>query len=263
MTTAKTPGSRAEGRDAEDRPGRRAAVRTAPAKAGKQTAKPKKPAARKAPAGKAAAVRAPAKAPAEPVKKAPAKKAPPKKAPARKPAAKRPPAKKPAARPKPAGRTSRAAAPARTLRHPAAPRAPFVLLIVGLLGGALISLLFLNTVLAEDAFELSRLQQNNKLLAQRKQGLQEEIAREEAPGNLDRKARALGMRKSEQLAYWNGPMGRPINGPVRPVPNAAAASAGAAGVLGIPGAVIPGDGIPTAPGGRTAAPGAGTGAGKP
>src|SRR5262249_36267119 len=53
------------------------------------------------------------------------------------------------------------------------PRAPFVLLILALLGGALISLLLLNTVLAKDAFTLTELQQSNKQLVQQRQALLE------------------------------------------------------------------------------------------
>ncbi|MXQ64052.1 hypothetical protein [Actinomadura rayongensis] len=142
-------------------------------------------------------------------------------------------------------RVERAARPARG----SAPRAPFVLLIVGLLGGALVSLLLLNTVLAEDAFTLTRLQRDNKILAQQKQGLEEEIAREESPESLRKKAEQLGMRQPDTLAWLDADTGRPIGGSMRPVPSAAAAAAGAAGVLGIPGAVVPGDGVPTAPGG--------------
>ncbi|WP_019630727.1 hypothetical protein [Actinomadura atramentaria] len=150
---------------------------------------------------------------------------------------------------KPAAKSARAARPARTANPP---RAPFVLLVVALLGGALVSLLLLNTVLAEDAFTLTRLQQNNKILAQQKQGLEEEIAREESPESLERKAKDLRMKQPDTLAFVDGETGRPIGGPMRPVPSAAAASAGAAGVLGIPGAVVPGDGVPTAPGGTGA-----------
>ncbi|MBW8481013.1 hypothetical protein [Actinomadura parmotrematis] len=239
MTTAKAPGSKGAGTVQGGRSGAAQRARGAAPRA--RTGAAPKPPAEKAPAKRAPARTAPAKAAAE---KPPAK------------AAATASAKK--ARPGPAASgKARAAAPAAgRMRHGAPPRAPFVLLIIALLGGALVSLLLLNTVLAEDAFTLSRLQQNNKLLGQQKQGLQEEIAREEAPGRLDQKARALGMTKPDRLAFWDGAGNRAIGGPVRPVPNAAAASAGAAGVLGIPGAIVPGDGVPAVPGG-------GAGAGTP
>ncbi|MFF5257549.1 hypothetical protein ACFY4C_01285 [Actinomadura viridis] len=168
-------------------------------------------------------------------------------------------------------RTAAAAGQAeRRTGRSAPPRAPFVLLICGLMGGALVSLLLLNTVLAEDAFTLTRLQQNNKLLGQQRQALQEEIAREESPERVAQKAEALGMQRPTRLAFIDGVTGQVIGGSMRPVPHAAAAAAGAAGVVGIPGAVVPGDGVSAAADraaeaprtGRTGAPArpAGTGA---
>jgi len=146
-------------------------------------------------------------------------------------------------RTKPAARPVKRAAPAR--RH-TPPRAPFLLLICGLLAGALVSLLLLNAVLAEDAFALTRLQQSNKLLAQQKQALEIELAREESPERLAQRAEALGMQRPTRLAFIDGVTGQVIGGQIRPVPHAAAAAAGAAGVVGIPGAVVPGDGVPAA-----------------
>ncbi|GAA2407688.1 hypothetical protein GCM10010191_15110 [Actinomadura vinacea] len=184
-------------------------------------------------------------------------------------------------RPAPAAKGE--AAERRAARPAAPPRTPFVLLICGLLGGALVSLLLLNTVLAEDAFTMTRLQQSNKLLGQQREALQEEIAREESPERVAQKAEALGMQRPTRLAFIDGDTGRLIGGTVRPVPHVSAAAAGAAGVVGVPGAIVPGDGVPvastggpaggrpgagagTAPGtgaGAGARPGAGTGAGTP
>jgi hypothetical protein len=130
---------------------------------------------------------------------------------------------------------------ARSTKGTAAPRAPFVLLIVGLLGGALVSLLLLNTVLAKDAFTLTRLQQSNKQLEQQRQAYEEEIAREGSPQQLSNKAEGLGMKQGENPAFFSTEPGG-SGGTIRPVPQAAAASAGAAGVLGVPGTVVPGDG---------------------
>ncbi|WP_433325022.1 hypothetical protein [Spirillospora sp. CA-294931] len=138
-------------------------------------------------------------------------------------------------------------APQAESRRPAPPRAPFVLLICGLLGGALVSLLLLNTVLAEDAFTLTRLKQNNQLLEQQSQQLHGEIAREESPERLQQKAEAQGMVPGVP-AYIDSLTGKTYGSKIRPVPQAAAAAAGAAGVVGIPGAVVPGDSVPTAPG---------------
>ncbi|QKW35311.1 hypothetical protein HUT06_15760 [Actinomadura sp. NAK00032] len=204
----------------------------------KRTAAPA-PAARGATATAAkAAPKAPPKAPAKPAPKTPAK------APAK--TAGTGSGKGTAAAPAKAagGKKAKAAARSRpAAAGRAAPRAPFVLLIIGLLGGALVSLLLLNTVLAEDAFTLTRLQQSNKQLEQQRQAYEEEIAREGSPAGLARKAEALGMKEAEDPAFFDADTGRPGAGKIRPVPQAAAASAGAAGVLGVPGTVVPGDGV--------------------
>ncbi|HZB29915.1 MAG TPA: hypothetical protein VE465_07095 [Streptosporangiaceae bacterium] len=155
-----------------------------------------------------------------------------------KPASPASPAKpaKPAAAPKlaagVAGRPARPAAP---------PRMPFVVLLVGLLGGALVSLLLLNTVLAQDAFTLTELQRSNQQLLQQRQALQEEIAKEESPARLGQRAKALGMREPRQPAFVDAQTGNVVGAKVRPVPYPAAAAAAAAGVVGVPGAIVPGD----------------------
>ena len=163
----------------------------------------------------------------------------------------RAPARTPNTTPKPAkpARTVKRVngAPARrpASRKPrpvAPPRAPFVLLVVGLLGGALVSLLLLNTVLAQDAFTATELQRSNQRLNQQRQALQEEIAREESPARLAPKAKALGMREPRQPAFVDAQTGQMVGHRIRPVPPDAAAAAAAAGVVGVPGAIVPGDG---------------------
>jgi hypothetical protein len=84
-------------------------------------------------------------------------------------------------------------------RTTTAPQAPFAVLVVGLLGGALVGLLLLNTALAQQAFTRSELQRENQRLDERKQALQQDIAREDTPQVLHAKARRLGMRDT------NGP----------------------------------------------------------
>jgi hypothetical protein len=101
------------------------------------------------------------------------------------------------------GRTAATRTPERRPVRPAGrratgtPQAPFAVLVVGLLGGALVGLLLLNTALAQQAFTRSELQRENQRLDERKQGLQEDIAREDAPQVLHAKARGLGMRDAE------------------------------------------------------------------
>lgn len=139
-------------------------------------------------------------------------------------------------------KTARKEPPASTRGRAATPpRAPFVLLVVGLLGGTLVSLLLLNTVLAQDAFTLSELQRSNQQLSERKQALQEDIARESSPEVLHEKARNLGMKDPDRPAFIDGRTGRVTEGGTRPpgVPDEAMAAAGAAGVTGAPGALVP------------------------
>lgn len=126
-------------------------------------------------------------------------------------------------------------------RTAAPPRTPFVLLVVGLLGGALVSLLLLNTVLAQDAFTLSELQRDNKQLSERKQALQEDINRENSPAVLHAKARALGMVDGKRPAFIDARTGRVTEGGTRPpgVSDDAMAAAAGAGVAGAPGAIMP------------------------
>lgn len=95
-----------------------------------------------------------------------------------------------ARRAEPQGPLRRAAA-----RRPArpVPQMPFIFLVVGLLGGGLVCLLVLNTILASGAFQLTSLQQANTSLAQHAQALQQQIAQEESPGSIDVQARRLGM----------------------------------------------------------------------
>jgi hypothetical protein len=121
------------------------------------------------------------------------------------------------------------------------PRAPFVLLVVGLLGGALVSLLLLNTVLAQDAFTLSELQRGNQQLSERKQALQEDISREKSPAVLHAKARSLGLVDGQRPAFIDPRTGRVTEGGARPpgVSDEAMAAAAGAGVAGAPGAIMP------------------------
>jgi hypothetical protein len=109
----------------------------------------------------------------------------------------------PVTRTTPAPRTTTTTAPARrpvrTVERRAT-QAPFAVLVVGLLGGALVGLLLLNTALAQQSFTQSELQRENQRLDERRQALQEDIARESAPEVLHAKARRLGMRDAGRLA---------------------------------------------------------------
>ncbi|MFI0219576.1 septum formation initiator family protein [Streptomyces lydicus] len=95
---------------------------------------------------------------------------------------------------RPRGRQKRLSAlfPAATAPGTAA-RAPFVLLIVVLLGSGLITLLLLNSALNQGSFELSKLERKTDELTDEQQALQQEVDAYSAPGALERRARRLGM----------------------------------------------------------------------
>lgn len=93
--------------------------------------------------------------------------------------------------PAPSGR--RLAGPSGPGGRSTAARSPFVLLIVVLLAGGLISLLLLNAAVNQDSFTLSRLQKQTDQLTDEQQALQQEVDQYSAPGALDKQARRLGM----------------------------------------------------------------------
>jgi hypothetical protein len=113
--------------------------------------------------------------------------------------------------PRPGGYPSASPRTARPLPvQPTAPesRTRFVFLIVGLLGGGLLCLLMINTVLAAGSFRITALQQGNVPLAQRVQALQAQVAGEESPFSLAQRAAALGMVVQPRLHFLNLGQGR-------------------------------------------------------
>jgi hypothetical protein len=103
--------------------------------------------------------------------------------------------------------SARVAHPARG-GHRAAPRPPFVFLVLGLLSGGLICLLLLNTVLAAGTFQMTSLQQANANLALQQQELEQQIALAESPAALAQRARQLGMLPVRQPLFVNPASGR-------------------------------------------------------
>jgi hypothetical protein len=89
----------------------------------------------------------------------------------------------------------------------------FVFLVVALLGGGLLCLLLVNTILATGAFKITALQQGNVSLTQRVQVLQAKIAAEEAPSALAQRARALGMVAPPLVRYLDLKTGRIVSQP--------------------------------------------------
>ncbi|MFE9993233.1 FtsB family cell division protein [Streptomyces avermitilis] len=99
-----------------------------------------------------------------------------------------------------------------------AARAPFVLLVVLLLGGGLIGLLVLNSALSEGSFKLDDLQKETKSLTDEEQALQRDVDAYSAPDALQRRARELGMVPGGDPAFLDP------DGTVKGVPRAAGQS---------------------------------------
>lgn len=100
-----------------------------------------------------------------------------------------------------------------------AARTPFVLLVVLLLGGGLITLLILNSSLNEGSFQLSELKKETTELTDQEQELQRDVDAYAAPEALQRRASELGMVPGGDPAFLNP------DGTVRGVPGAAEQSA--------------------------------------
>lgn len=74
-----------------------------------------------------------------------------------------------------------------------APRAPFVLFAMLVVGLGLAGLLVLNAAVAQDAFTLHDLGTSSAALSEREQALTQQVAALEAPGALAQRAKALGL----------------------------------------------------------------------
>ncbi|OLT29102.1 hypothetical protein BJF83_00240 [Nocardiopsis sp. CNR-923] len=79
-----------------------------------------------------------------------------------------------------------------------APRIPFVLLVLCLLAGALVSLLVLRGVIAQEAFTITRLQAENRELAYAQQQWRDRVAHLESSERIAQEAEELGMEQPEE-----------------------------------------------------------------
>lgn len=108
---------------------------------------------------------------------------------------------------------ARAGRPARTPLVVVAPLAPrhgrsaFVAVTAGVLALGLAALLALNTMLAQDAFTLHTLQQQQTTLAVSEQSVAAALAKQEDPARLAMRARALGMRRGGAPLFLRLPDG--------------------------------------------------------
>ncbi|MGH3311482.1 MAG: septum formation initiator family protein [Streptomyces sp.] len=74
-----------------------------------------------------------------------------------------------------------------------AARAPFVMLVVLILGAGLLGLLLLNASVNQGSFRLSKLEKQTDELTDEQQALQQEVDAYSAPGALEKRARGLGL----------------------------------------------------------------------
>ncbi|WP_406149866.1 septum formation initiator family protein [Streptomyces sp. NBC_01012] len=105
-----------------------------------------------------------------------------------------------------------------------AARTPFVLLVVLLLAGGLISLLLLNSALNEGSFRLSKLKRETTELTDEQQALQRDVDNYSEPDALERRARELGMVPGGSPAFLDRDgtvRGTPEQATAQPSPAAA------------------------------------------
>jgi len=78
---------------------------------------------------------------------------------------------------------------------------PFLLLVCGLLGGALVSALVISTTLDAGSFQISVLQQQDSQLAQLRQQLAVQVASDSSEPVICQRAYALGMRSQSVIRF--------------------------------------------------------------
>jgi hypothetical protein len=109
-----------------------------------------------------------------------------------------------------------------------APRGPFVIAVGAVLTIGLLGVLLLNTVVNQDAFAVSALQQKSATLADEEQSLTQQVAAADSPQQLAARAHGLGMVPSVNPVFLRLADGKVLGDPVagRSVPRAAAPAAG-------------------------------------
>jgi hypothetical protein len=90
----------------------------------------------------------------------------------------------------------------------------FALVVTGVMAGGAVLLLVLNTTLAQGAFEMSRLEKQQRELAVQEQTLLQEVAKAESPETLARRAEALGMVPVESPVFLRLADGKVLGVPV-------------------------------------------------
>ena len=78
---------------------------------------------------------------------------------------------------------------------------PFLLLVCGLLSGALVSALVISTTLAQGSFQISQLQQQDSVLARQRQALEAQVAQARSATVIEQRAYQLGMRPVDVVRF--------------------------------------------------------------
>jgi hypothetical protein len=107
---------------------------------------------------------------------------------------------------------------------------PFLLLVCGLLGGALVSALVISTTLAQGSFQITQLQQKDSQLAQQRQQLEDLVAADRSEPVISERAYGLGMRTQGVVRFLNLKDGR-----IETDAGAAGSGDGAANMIDVPG----------------------------
>lgn len=87
-------------------------------------------------------------------------------------------------------------------------RMPFMLLLVGLLGGAIVSLLVISTTLDAGAYRITNLTNENTMISKRIQVVSNDVANEQNPATIMGEAYRLGMRYDKYLRFIDTKAGK-------------------------------------------------------
>jgi hypothetical protein len=101
-----------------------------------------------------------------------------------------------------------------------APRAPFIVFVIAVLGVGLVGLLLLNTSLQKRAFDVSSLQRSTAALADQQSALEQQAADLSAPAAVASRAAELGMVPNTNPVFLRLSDGKVLGSPVpaaRPV----------------------------------------------
>ncbi len=92
-------------------------------------------------------------------------------------------------------------------------RTPFIVFVTVMLGGGLICLLVINTILATGSYQITSLQQAQVTRAQQVQALKQQVAEDSSPSVIAKRAQQLGMVEPALTNFLDLKTGRIIRQP--------------------------------------------------